>query len=59
MIEHKEVVVNTGKYKGYVGLFICWTEPHKLSSEKRAQIRLQTGLGWVTLLINESNFKYK
>lgn len=46
-----------GKYKGKPSYFICWTEKHKLSSKRRAQIRVQTGLGWKTLLVNEGNFK--
>lgn len=47
----------TGKYKGRYAVFICWTEKHPLSSKRRAQLQVQTGLGWKTLLVNEGNFK--
>lgn len=53
-----KVKVNTGKYKGKDGYFICWTGKHPLSSQRRAQIQVQTGLGWITLLINENNFTF-
>lgn len=47
----------TGKYKGKTGRWSYWTEKHPLSSERRAQVRIQTGYGFKTLLVNESNFE--
>lgn len=47
----------TGKYKGKVGYVVCYTKKHQLSSELRLQVRVQTGLGWVTLLLNENNIE--
>lgn len=58
MTREKKVKLNTGKYKGRFGWFICWTDKHPLSSSKRAQIQVQTGMGWVTLLVNENNFTF-
>ncbi len=55
----KEVHLNIGKYKGRFSTFLCWTARHHLSSERRAQIRVQTGLGFKTVLVNESNFEFK
>lgn len=55
----QEVKLNTGKYKGQFSIFECWTDSHHLSSERRAQIRVQTGRGFKTILVNESNFEFK
>lgn len=51
----QHVILQTDKYKGYKGEVICYTEPHKLSSEDRLQVNVQTGYGWKVLLINECN----
>lgn len=51
------VKILSGKYKGKEGVFVCWTDKHPLSSQRRAQIKHQTGFGWITLLINEDNFR--
>lgn len=51
-----KVTLLTGKHKGKKGYFVCWTTSHPLSSDKRAQIRLQTGEGWFTILVNKYNF---
>lgn len=53
----RQVKLLTGKYTGKIGYFICWTTSHHLSDKKRAQIRVQTGLGWKTVLVNSGNFK--
>lgn len=47
----------TGKYKDKVGYVVCYTKKHQLSSEMRLQVKVQTGLGWITLLLNENNIK--
>lgn len=47
----------TGKYRDRRAVFICWTKKHPLSSKRRAQVQVQTGLGWKTLLVNEGNKK--
>ena len=52
----KTVTLQTGKYKGKTAHFVCWTTPHHLSSQRRAQLKVQTGMGWITLTVNESNF---
>ena len=52
---NNEVTILTGKYKGKKGHTVCYTKPHQLSSEKRLQVKVQTGSGWKTLLINENN----
>lgn len=51
----QEVLILTGKYNSYYGYVCCYVEPHKLSSKPRVQVRVQTGDGWRTLLINEEN----
>ncbi|AUR92305.1 hypothetical protein NVP1170O_192 [Vibrio phage 1.170.O._10N.261.52.C3] len=53
----REIIVLTGKYKGYEGYLLHKSEPHPLSSKDRYAVRLQSGLGWVTILLNEGNFK--
>jgi len=51
----QEVFIHTGKYTGYYGNVCCYVNPHHLSNKGRVQVRTQSGLGWVTLLINEDN----
>jgi hypothetical protein len=51
------VYLLTGKYQGFEGIVVCYTEPHPQSSHKRLQIKVQTGLGWKTLLVNEDNME--
>lgn len=57
MTRFDKVRLMSGKYAGRVGYFCGWTDSHPLSSERRAKIRVQTGHGFRTLLVNESNFK--
>ena len=52
---NNRVSILTGKYKGKIGYTVCYTKPHPLSSTRRLQVKVQTGLGWKTLLINEDN----
>lgn len=55
--ENKNVTLLTGKYKGLSCTPVCYVDPHTLSSDRRVQVRVQTGLGWRTLLVNFKNLK--
>ena len=57
MLKDTKVKILSGKYKGNYGIFICWTEPHKFSNKRAAQVKYQTGLGWRTLVLNENNIE--
>lgn len=50
-----KVKILTGRYTGYTGYVVCYTDRHKLSSYDRLQVSVQTGMGWKTLLMNENN----
>ena len=47
----------TGKYKGFEAIPICYVDSHPLSSDIRVQVRVQTGVGWRTLLVNYNNLE--
>lgn len=51
------VRILSGKYKGYVGAFLHYTENHHLSSKRRCAIRINTGYSPRTLLINQKNLE--
>ncbi|QHZ59854.1 hypothetical protein HWD03_gp123 [Alteromonas phage vB_AmeM_PT11-V22] len=53
----KRVTLLTGKYKGLSCIPVCYVVSHPLSSDKRVQVKVQTGLGWKTLLVNFKNLK--
>ncbi len=57
MTKYKEgdkVVILRGKYAGEIGVFYCFINKHHLSDERRLQVSVQSGMGWKTLLLNET-----
>ena len=53
----EQVKILRGKYKGQIGWWCCFTEPHHLStSKRRAQIRVY-GANHRTLLLQESGYE--
>ena len=53
------VSLAVGKYRNRPAYFVCWTTSHHLATAtRRAQIRVQIGLGWKTVLVNEGNFNF-
>lgn len=47
----------TGKYKGKVGYFMHYTKPFYLNNHTLIAVRVQTGMGWKTLLFNPDNLE--
>lgn len=57
-----KVSIKRGKFIGRNGRFLYWADPHPLSSERRAAIRLYglpSPILMKTILINESGFEFK
>lgn len=52
-----EVKLLSGKYKGLVGSIECYVDRHYLSDKNRLQVKVQTGNGFKTLLVNEDNLE--
>lgn len=46
----------TGKYKGRQAVFCCYTERN---DDTLAQVSVQTGLGWKTILVHPKNITVK
>jgi hypothetical protein len=52
-----KVVILRGKYAGKTGVFYCFVNKHHLSDKQRLQVSVQSGMGWKTLLLNETGVK--
>ena len=56
---NNDVLILSGKYKGKRGYVMYLSTPASRSVKNRYAVRLQSGRGWVTILINEDNLEKK